>query len=229
MIGVPAYGKGVVAFASRGYVCGFDEVTGKLVWRAGRGTNPVYASGVFAYAGSDGSVHAVDALTGAGKWRFVLPAKQYRSPLPLNFSHVLWSTGSSFLIARVVDVSDTGSDLKGPMVNYGELSVSGRLNWAVPLEGQFMEPVVLWPYVVQRYVPHLDTFAAAIRLGTDGGKATALKGGTDEVNELRPPHVVLSGGPRYGTEPQDRILTRQLNSFDLRDGRLEWSYRYALT
>jgi hypothetical protein len=221
-----AFGKGLVVFASGGYVRGFSEATGKLIWSAGRGGIPVYAGGVFAYADSDGSVHAVDVRSGATKWRFVLPAKPYRSPLPARFAHVLWSAGSSFLVSRVVDGSDSGSTWRGPMVNYGELSAAGKLDWTAPLDGQFMPPVVAWPYVVQRYVPHLDTFVSALRLGPRGGVSAKLAS-ADDVNDVRPPHVVLSGGPRYGTEPQDQVLTRELNSFDLRDGSLGWSYLYA--
>lgn len=72
----------------------------------------------------------------------------------------------------------------------------------------------------------MDTFAYSLRLGPRGGASVNL-GLADETNDVQPPLAILSGGPRYGTEPQDRVLTFEIHAADLRNGKVQWKYTFA--
>gem|GEM_PF-4474854 len=217
-----AFGKGIIVFSSRRVVSGFSEATGRLIWRAGRGAIPVYAGGIFAYSSSDGSVHGVNPLTGVTRWSFTFPPST-RHPSG-EFSHILWSTGTTFLISRAF--REKAQDVIGETNSYGELSATGKLDWTAPLSGYAMTPIIAGPYAIQAFIPHMDSFVYSLRLGAHGGFSSNL-GQADEINDVQPPLAILSGGARYGTEPQDRVLTFEIHAADLRSGKVDWKYLYA--
>lgn len=139
-----AVARDTVVFSSRGSLCAFAERSGDRRWCRVAGRAPSYAAGQVAYSARDGFIEAVDARTGAMRWRFAFTrrngassgVKARRSPV-----QVCWGTPGGFLIARLDDVSSVGAP------NFGYVQADGKVSWAVALSGVIEPPVITPPSV----------------------------------------------------------------------------------
>lgn len=215
-----AHGNGVVAFASRGHVCGFAEYDGKRLWCAGPGAAPVYAAGEFAYSAPDGSIVAVNATTGTGRWRHrFLGASVGATHFTSEDRESVWPAGDSFLVAG-------SSSLNGGQ-NYGEIDLLGRVLWKTTDIGvnSGVNPVIAWPYAFQLTIADVanQPVQQLLLLGSHGGLVARI-GGAREVLEAHPPFAAVGGEPLEA--PEDSVLTFNVWIIDLRNGGIKKRFHY---
>jgi hypothetical protein len=203
-----AAGDGMVAFATRGRMCGYRESDGRVRWCAGTGAAPVYASGEFVYRAAGDSVRAVDAGSGVERWRDERTG-----------AASVWAAGHDFLIAR--------SDATRGVSAYREVDGAGKTLWETSFAGSLQRPVIAEPYAIQGAVQSGGSIIIdenVLLLGRRGGPRADL-GAAAAIAAVEPPLVVLSSGD--GAEMEDHFLTFDVRVADVRDGKTKTRLHFA--
>jgi outer membrane protein assembly factor BamB len=220
-----AMGDGIISFAQHDRVCGFNETNGRRLWCASLGSAPAYSRGVIAYTAEDGRVVAVDARTGARRWRYEFRTSRavaaFRMP-PERVAETVVSTGNSFLLARIDNRGGRGAP------DFGEISESGRVLWSAELLGGFAAPLIVQPYALQPLTEAgatINVIQQIVRLGPHGGLREIVGDQAWRVLDVRIPYAVIAGDWTM-EEVQDRFLTIDVERVDLRDGRILGQYHY---
>jgi hypothetical protein len=223
-----AIGTKVLAFAAPDLMCGFDGATGAQLWCDGKGSHPAYAADVVAYTAADGSVHGVDAYTGALLWKHSGAVRQY---VTANYAA---STGDDFLLSSRQQPVDTGTMTYGQLVDatyvgYAEITPSGHVLWTGEGHnyGNLPNPDIFRPYAFQINTGPGATIMSSLQvlnLGPDGGVGAAIHN-TGEVLDFNTPNVTLAGGWR-AQEVEDFFLTFDIETADVRDGTIVAMYHY---
>jgi outer membrane protein assembly factor BamB len=225
---VLAIGPNVVTFAASDLMCGFNGATGAQLWCDGKGSHPAYAAGVVAYTAADGSVHGVDADTGALLWKHSGAVRQY---ITANYAA---STGDDFLLSSRQQPVDTGKMTYGQLVDatyvsYAEITPSGHVLWSGEGDnyGDLPNPDIFRPYAFQINTGPGATIMSSLQvlnLGPDGGVGAAIHN-TGDVLHFNSPNVTLAGGWR-AQEVEDFFLTFDIETADVRDGTVVAMYHY---
>jgi outer membrane protein assembly factor BamB len=201
-----AHGDGIIAFPSGGRICGFREADGRNRWCATPGASPAFAGGTFAYSAGDGTVHAVDARSGAPRWLF-------------GGADAVSAAGDGFTFV--------GRERNRTERTYGELSPSGEVRWTtlIPL-GTVWPAIVAPPYLLQPVIMSGATLHATqfvMQLGPGGGR----------VGEIENAWTYLDSNGSSGVFSIDRIesmedheLTFDVEAVDLRTAKTTLSARY---
>jgi hypothetical protein len=223
-----AIGTKVVAFAAPDLMCGFDSATGTQLWCDGKGQHPAYAAGVVAYTAADGSVHGVDAYTGALLWKHAGAVQQY-----VTASYAA-STGDDFLLSGRQGPVNPGTMTYGQLVDatsvsYAEITPSGHVLWSGEGHnyGDLPNPDIFRPYAFQINTGSGATIMSSLQvlnLGPDGGVGAAIHN-TGEVLDFNAPTITLGGGWR-AQEVQDWFLTFDIETADVSDGTVVAMYHY---
>lgn len=205
-----AIGSGVVAFASEGRMCGYDDATGATVWCAGNGIAPAYASGVVAYAGADRSVRAVDARTGTLRWR-------------RDGADRVWPSGGAFVVAtKNVEDHDAGFS----SVIHG-IAANGRMLWSASLSANGLETTVTPDYMVWRWANAGATTTISSAVVAAGFSKGVLGSVGGDVLDVRPPLIFADTTSNEIEEVQDHFLVFNVAVFDVAKNGYIGQYAYA--
>jgi prepilin-type processing-associated H-X9-DG protein len=214
-----AFGTSGIVFVSNGRVCGYAEADGVTRWCAGRGSNPIYTSGLIVYVTTDGTIRAVKSSDGSARWRFPAPSgadqgSRYPSP-PITVG--IWPAGHDVLFAR------SGG---GGALEYGDLSSAGTPFWVAKASGMPVGPVVrgsqgIWGIVDSGAA--LPTLQHLVTIGRGGGLSGVVST-MRQIVEVAFPRATLAGNPY---DADDLVLTFNIEVIDMRTGVLASSYDFA--
>ena len=200
---VLAIAPSIVAFVSRGRVCGFAAASGIQRWCAGAGASPAFAGGRVAYAASGGGVHVVDAATGTQLWR-------------VPDAVAAWAARDDFLIG-----------FAAPNQTVSEYDRSGRRMWSADAPVGGNAAVLVTPsyaFFSAVYSGAMMTkVQSVLRLGPQGGLDSKLLNAWN-ILDVHPPNVVYETSPNE--EVQDHFITFDVVVADLHSGRSDASYHY---
>jgi outer membrane protein assembly factor BamB len=214
----PAYANlRLFTYGISGILSCFDAASGKVVWRTqplpgvpdfGTATSPIVFDGtvvVFAGNAQVGALVALDASTGAVRWKAAAGSPAYASPVIATLAGV-----------RQL-VTQSRSHVEGIAVK------DGRLIWQVPLTTAFDQNSVT-PLIVDDVVIYsgLENGTSAVRIATRGAGVVAetVWKNTDVSMYMSTP--VQAGGAILGMSHRNR---GQFFALDAKTGKTLWTTR----